>query len=175
MYYLPLSEYFILSQWRRPIVGAFKLALGLKSTGCEVYWFEKVEINDETSAEKVRNNLKILKKHLAPYHLHQNIVLFNAGDGLIPVDILNGTISLETALQSDLFLNLRYDLPPRSSANSKKQPCWILIPACCNTIWKTVLCKLHHTIFILLLAKLSANQEASFLRLASIGNIYHMC
>jgi hypothetical protein len=86
-------------------------ALGFKANGCKVLWLEKVVVDPGSSIEELKEYVRILKLRLAEFGLTDGLVLYCSSDEKIPKDVLEECLSLDAAFNSDVFFNLRYDLP----------------------------------------------------------------
>lgn len=85
-------------------------ALGLRSLGCKVIWLELVQ--PDTGPDVLRLWVTALKDRLARYELGNSLVLFPLGGQALPADLSRFYLAPDEAANSDLLLNLRYDVPP---------------------------------------------------------------
>ena len=84
-------------------------ASGLRAAGCRVIWLEEVPPNLESS--EVRARVKVLKSYLQPHGLAEAVALYTGNGELLPQELSDGCLDLEAAVEADLLLNMRYDLP----------------------------------------------------------------
>jgi len=81
-------------------------ALGLRALGCRVLWLELVAPG--MSPEHAADGIQSLKDYLRPFGLSQAVVVATtAGDGVPGA----GCPGVDAAIDADLLLSLRYDMP----------------------------------------------------------------
>jgi hypothetical protein len=84
-------------------------AMGLRSLGCRVIWLEPVRPG--TDPETLRKCVANLKQRLAPYGFEDSLILLPLPGQAVPEDLLVTCVQIDEASQSDLLLDLCYDLP----------------------------------------------------------------
>lgn len=91
-------------------------ALGFRSLGCNIIWIEKVQ--PEKINGDLENNINNVQSNLKKFGFENSLKIFSENDTYLKTnpDLFN----LEEAYQSDLLLNLRYDLPSSLIKNFKK-------------------------------------------------------
>ena len=94
-------------------------ALGLQALGCKVIWLEKVNPGKNKSKNDLTDYFLQLKERLAPFGLENSIALLSEEDEL-SFELQTQCIDMEKAYQSDLLINLCYDLPAKALAKFKK-------------------------------------------------------
>jgi hypothetical protein len=83
-------------------------ALGLRALGCRVVWLEPCEAG--ASADEVGALVRSLRQRLEPYGLADEIAVCPRSDKLAAAPSEpEGCVSLETAREADLFLNVSYN------------------------------------------------------------------
>jgi hypothetical protein len=82
-------------------------ALGLVACGCRVIWLETVR--PRMPAEELPGRAATLRSYLEPFGLSESLALCGSDGRPPPQGIVEGTLDLEAASESDLLLNLRYD------------------------------------------------------------------
>ena len=83
-------------------------ALGARSNGCEVVWLEGV--SPKTPADEVSQLVQSLRANLEPFGLADSVALCPWSEDPLQTDIEQLTPS-ERAYESDIFIDLVYDLP----------------------------------------------------------------
>lgn len=84
-------------------------ALGLRKLGCRVVWLEAVHHGDPV--DEVQARVAMLKIRLARYGLADCVALCSWSNEPLPFRALEACISLESASDADLLLNLAYGIP----------------------------------------------------------------
>jgi hypothetical protein len=82
-------------------------ALSFRASGCNVIWLE--EIAPSSPPERIRTWVAALKSRLAAYGLADHLALFTRQGRL--AELPDGCLDLTDAIEADLLLSLRYDLP----------------------------------------------------------------
>ena len=83
-------------------------ALGARSNGCDVIWFEGV--SPRTPAQEVEQLLQSLRTNLEPFGLGDSIVLSPWSDEPLEPRVADLVRESERAYQADAFINLSYGL-----------------------------------------------------------------
>jgi hypothetical protein len=84
-------------------------ALGLRALGCTVLWLER--ITADIRADELSKRILNLKSYLEAYGLENSLALSCETEVSEPNDILDGCLTFEEARETDLLLNLAYDIP----------------------------------------------------------------
>jgi hypothetical protein len=82
-------------------------ALGLRALGCRVIWLERIV----RRPDEVRPRIVALKTNLERYGLAENLALCDSTGESLPESAAEGYVSMEEAVEADLFLNMRYGMP----------------------------------------------------------------
>jgi hypothetical protein len=81
-------------------------ALGLRAAGCEVTWLEGIAGN--ASTDELRAGVDALKARLAPFGLDSSVALCSRDGNALDPRVLEGSMDLDAAAESDLLLDLGY-------------------------------------------------------------------
>jgi hypothetical protein len=83
-------------------------ALGLKANGFDVVWLEPLWSIDETRGVPL---LQSLKERLAPFGLEESVVIVDRDGKAPPGAIGDHCLGIDAALDSELMLNIWYEMP----------------------------------------------------------------
>ena len=81
---------------------------GLQSVGCRIIWLEEVPTN--LSLTEVRSAVATLKSYLQPYGLDKTLALCSGDGEDLSDELLGDCLDLQAATETDLLLNMRYDV-----------------------------------------------------------------
>ena len=84
-------------------------ALGLRALGCRVIWLEQIDPADPV--EQTKQNVAVLKAHLAHWGLANCLALTTPAAARLPREIATCALDLDAAAEADLLLNLWHSLP----------------------------------------------------------------
>ncbi len=92
-------------------------ALGLQAAGCRVIWMEVV--SSGLKGPELQTKLATLKARLHAFGV-KDVALYPTVDVSLPREVTLGCLDLRAAMDADLLLNLRYDLPAKVVAGFRR-------------------------------------------------------